>query len=92
MNLFTKQKQHHGCIKLNYGYQRIRGKGVNWEIGADIYPYIKQITNKSLMYNTGKSTQYSVMASMGKNLKRRVDMCICITGSLYYTPEINTTL
>ena len=44
------------------------------------------------MYNTGKSTQYSVMASMGKNLKRRVDMCICITGSLCYTPEINTTL
>ena len=28
--------------------------------------YIKQITNKSLLYDTGKSTQYSVMAYMGK--------------------------
>ena len=28
--------------------------------------YIKQVTNKSLLYNTGNSTQYSVMAYMGK--------------------------
>ena len=45
------------------------GGEINWEIGIDIYTllYIKQITNKKIMYNTGKSTQYSVM---GKNLKK----------------------
>ena len=43
----------------------------------------------------GSSTQYSVMAYMGKeSKKKRVDICIdiCITDSLCYTPETNTTL
>ena len=37
-------------------------------LGIDIYtlPYIKQITNKDLLYNTGNSTQYSVMVCMEK--------------------------
>ena len=41
---------------------------INWEIRIDIYTllYIKQITNKDLLYSTGNSTQYSVMAYMGK--------------------------
>ena len=48
-----------------------RGKargGINWEIGIEIYTllYIKQITNKDLLYSTGNSTHYSVMAYMGK--------------------------
>ena len=43
MNLFTKQKWSHGCRKQTYGFQGIRGKGINWEIGIDIYTlrYIK---------------------------------------------------
>ena len=47
------------------------GGGTNWEIGIDIYTllYIKQITNKNLLYSTGNSTQYSVMAYMGKESK-----------------------
>ena len=47
--------------------------GINWEIGIDTYAllYIKQITNKDLQYSTGDSTQYSVMAYMGKNLKKK---------------------
>ena len=32
-------------------------------------PYIKQITNKNLLYSTGNSTQYSVMTYMGKESK-----------------------
>ena len=42
--------------------------GVNWEIEIDVYilVYIKWITNKDLLYTTGNSTQYSVMAYMGK--------------------------
>ena len=44
------------------------GGGINLEIGIDIYTllYITQITNKDLLYSTGNSIQYSVMAYMGK--------------------------
>ena len=71
MNLFTKQKQSHRCKKQAYGYQGGKG-GINWEIGIDIYTllYIKQITNKDLMYSTGSSTQYSLMTYMGKGSKK----------------------
>ena len=72
MNLSTKEKQSHRCRKQISGYQGIRGKGISWEIGIDIYTLldIKQITNKDLLYNTGNSTQYSVMAYMGKESKK----------------------
>ena len=48
------------------------GGGINWEIGIDIYTllYTKQITNKDLLYSTGNSTQYSVMAYMRKESKK----------------------
>ena len=32
--------------------------------------YIKQITNKNLLYRTGNSAQYSVMDNGGSNQKR----------------------
>ena len=73
MNLFTKQKQSHRCRKQPYGHQGgRRWGGINWEIGIDIYTllYIKQITNKDLLYSAGHSTQYSVMAYMGKESKK----------------------
>ena len=70
--------------------------GINWETGIDLYTllYIKQITNKNLLYSTSNSIQYSVMAYMEKNLKKtkRVDICIYITDSLCCMPETNTTL
>ena len=31
---------------------------------------IKQITNKDMLYSTGNSTQYSVVADMGKESKK----------------------
>ena len=48
------------------------GGWINWEIGTDIYTplYIKQITNKDLLYNTGISTQYSIMNLTGKESKK----------------------
>ena len=41
---------------------------MNWKIGIDTYTllYIKQITNKDLLYSTGNS----VMTDMGKESKR----------------------
>ena len=49
-----------------------RGGGINCEIGIDIYIllYIKQITNKNLLYSTGNSTQYSVMTYMETQSKK----------------------
>ena len=45
---------------------------MNWETGTDVYTllYIKQTTNKDLLYSTGNSSQYSVMTYMGKELKK----------------------
>ena len=47
---------------------RVREGGVNWEIGLDIYTilHMKQITNEDSLYSTENSTQYFVMAYMGK--------------------------
>ena len=48
--------------------------------------------NKDVMYSsTEKSTQYSVITYMGKNLKNN-NICTCITESLCFTPETNITL
>ena len=46
--------------------------GTNWKIEMDMYTvlYIKWITDKDLLHNTGNSTQYSVMAYMGKENKK----------------------
>ena len=40
----------------------------NQELGINIYIllYIRQITNKDLLYSTGKSAQYSVITCMRK--------------------------
>ena len=34
---------------------------IKWEIGTDLYTllFIRQITDKDLLYSTGNSTQYS---------------------------------
>ena len=49
------------------------GGGINWEVGIDLYTllYIRWINNKPLLYNTENSTQYSVMAYMGKESENK---------------------
>ena len=75
-----------------------RGGGINSEFGIRIYTllYMKQITNKDLLYSTGNSTQYLV--------KEYLCVCVCvcvyiythtylyITESLCCILETNTTL
>ena len=39
----------------------------DWYIHTTVY---KQVTNRDLLYNTGNSTQYSVMTYMGKESKK----------------------
>ena len=55
--------------KQTYSYpEGGNGRRINWEFEIDIHTilYIKQITNKDLLYSTGSSTQYSIMTYMGK--------------------------
>ena len=82
MILFTCGIKKKGSNELIYKTELESWKqgGINWEIVIDIYTllYIKQITNKDLLYSIGKSTQYSVMAYMGKESKQRTDMHIYI--------------
>ena len=49
------------------------GENIKWEVGIDIYTllWIEWMSNKHLLYITGKSTQYSVIAYVWeKRLKR----------------------
>ena len=59
MNLFTEQTD-----SQTYGYQRGRMGEVTFkESGIDMYTllYLKQITNKDLLYSTENSAQYCVI-------------------------------
>ena len=70
--------------------------GINWEVGIDMYTllYVKHITNKDLLYGTGNSTQFSLMAYMGKESKQKKSgyKYMYITNSLCCTAESTTTL
>ena len=80
INLFVKQNRVTAIDdKLRVTKAGSRGR-MNW-IRIDIYTllYIKQVTNKNLLYSTENSTPYSVVAYMGKGSKKGVDMYICVT-------------
>ena len=49
--------------------------GMNLEIRIDIYTllFIKEITNKDLLYTTGNPTQYSITLTL---YSYRVDICV----------------
>ena len=42
-----------------------------WEFGVDMYIllYLKQLSNKDLVYSTGSSAQYSVITYVGKKFE-----------------------
>ena len=72
-----------------------KGGGIVGEFGIDMYTllYLKWVINRDLLYSTGNSAQYSVMAYMGKESKKRVDICICITDSdLKLTQDCKSTI
>ena len=80
MNLSAKQKQSYRCRKQTYSYQGVRGRGINWETGIQIYIllYVKQITNKDLLYSTWNSTQYSVITYMAKESEKEKNIYIYV--------------
>ena len=63
-------------IDVENKFMVIRGKGgggMIWGFGIDIYTlvYMKEITNKDLLYSTENATQYSVMVNMGGNFNKK---------------------
>ena len=54
-----------------------RGGGINQEFGVNVYTllYIKQITNKDLLYSTGNYTQYFVITYKGKESDKEYMYC-----------------
>ena len=68
------------------------GGGMEWEVGVSRHKllYVEGINNKVLTYSTGNYIQYLVLNHNGKEHKKR--MYTCITESVCYTAEINTTL
>ena len=72
MNLFTKQKQTHRHRKQTYGYKRKQWGGINWEYGINRYTplYIKQVSNKDLLYSTGNYIQSPVINHNGKKYEK----------------------
>ena len=66
--------------------------GINWETGIDIYTllYIKQITNKDLLYSEGNSIFCN--DPYRKRILKRVDIWLRIAESLCCTPHTNNTV
>ena len=56
--------------------------------------YLKEITNKDLLYSIGNYIQYLVINHNGKEYEKEyiyIHVYICITESLCCAPETNTT-
>ena len=63
-----------------------RGKDKLGDWNKHIHTTIYKIDSyKNLLYRTGNSTQYSVMAYMGKESLKKVITCIYICTPLLYT-------
>ena len=89
-NVFTKQKQAQRFQNQTYCYQRgntgLRDKlgGWDWHIHTTIYT--NPISNKNLLYSTGTSTRYSVIAHRRKESEKEWLYVYC-TDSLCCTPR-----
>ena len=61
--------------------------GINLEMGVDIYTLLNatQNNNKSLLYSTENSTQFSVMTYSGIASEKREDICTYREFILLYT-------
>ena len=73
MNLFTKQNRLTDFkIKLTVTKGEMWRGRINEEFGINIYTllYIKQITNKELLYSTGNCTQHSIITYTGKESEK----------------------
>jgi len=91
MNFFQKRERVTD-VENNLMVNKGKRGGINWETGIDIYTllYIKQITNKDLLYSEGNSIFCN--DPHGKRILKRVDIWLCIAESLCCTPHTNNTV
>ena len=72
--LFTKLCVRNRLKDFNTKFRVSRGetlgRELNEEVGINTHTllYIKWISNKDLLYSTGKSTQYSIITYVGKRI------------------------
>ena len=70
----------------------VNWRGMEWEAGVSRckLAHIEWINDKVLLLLQGNCIQHLVINHNAKELRKKVS--ICVTGSLCYTAEINTTL
>ena len=68
MNFFINRNR---LIENKFMVSKGECRGINQEIGINVYTlqYIKQVTNKDLLYHTRTYTQYFVITYKGKEKK-----------------------
>ena len=93
MNLFLKQR----LTDIENKFMVTKGEQVLRNLGLHICTvFIKQITNKVLLYSTGNCTQYFVITYKGtESEKEHTYMCVCVythTHTQCCTPETTTVL
>ena len=70
---FHSQKKKKKIHRQIYGCQRENNGGsIKWEIWINIHSLLcmEWMSNKDLLYSTGKSTQYSAVTYMGEEFEK----------------------
>ena len=82
INLSKKQNQIHRHREQTCVYQEAAGSRMDWEFRISICKllYREETDNKVIRYSTRNYIQYPVINHNGKNVKKKVH--ICITESL----------
>ena len=95
INELSYKTETHRLREWIYGCQGEKnGEGVVRVCGMDMYKllYLKWITNKDLLCSTWNPCSILCGSLDGKGVWLRMDTCIGKAESLYYSPEIITTL
>ena len=79
-------------LNIAHTIQSARIRGIWSHHYTYILPFLKQITNEDLLYNTGNLCSILCNGLNGKMIWKIIETCECITESLCCTLEPNTIL
>ena len=94
MNLYTKEKQTNRHKKKVIVTKGKREGGIYQKFSTNILYillYVKQISNRNLLYSTGNYTKYFVITYNGRE-SENIDIYVCLTDSLCCMPATITIL
>ena len=94
MNLFTEQKQTQKHREQTCDCQGGRGgSGMDWEFGLSRCKllHLEWISNEVLLCSTRNYIWSPLSSMMEDSMRKRMYMYTCMTGSLFFKAEINTT-